>query len=317
MKNKLLVTGGAGFIGSRFIQYMLEKYSEMSIVNLDSLTYAGSLANNKDIQARENYSFVQGDITNSQLVHSIFEQGIDLVVHCAAESHVDRSIDDPHTFVKTNVLGTQVLLDAARTYGVQKFLHVSTDEVYGTLGKTGLFHEETPLEPNSPYSASKAGADFIVRAYHETYQLPVNITRCSNNFGPYQYPEKFIPVMIRQALNDQPLPIYGDGLYIRDWIYVEDHCRALDFVLHKGEDGEIYNIGANNELRNIDLVRIILNYLNKPEALIEYVSDRPGHDRRYALDVSKIRKELGWKPVYSFSDAIEKTINWYKETDKQ
>ncbi|MBA2943264.1 dTDP-glucose 4,6-dehydratase [Paenibacillus sp. CGMCC 1.16610] len=308
---KILVTGGAGFIGSNFVHYMLERYPSYQIINLDALTYAGNLENLRSIQENSNYSFVKGDITDSTLMNSLFEQGVDTVVHFAAESHVDRSILEPDVFVKTNVLGTQVLLEAARKYDVKKFVHVSTDEVYGTLGETGLFTEETPLAPNSPYSASKAGSDLLVRSYHETFGLPVNITRCSNNYGPYQFPEKLIPLMIANALNDKSLPVYGDGLNIRDWLYVEDHCSAIDLVLHKGINGEVYNIGGNNERTNIQIVQTILRELGKPESLIQYVKDRPGHDRRYGIDATKITKELGWEPKHNFETGIHETIRWY------
>lgn len=308
---KILVTGGAGFIGSNFVIYMLNKYPEYQIVNLDALTYAGNLENLSGIESNPQYTFVKGDIADAAVVESIFKQGIDVVVNFAAESHVDRSILDPGIFVQTNVLGTQVLLDAAKKYKVQKYVQVSTDEVYGTLGETGLFTEETPLSPNSPYSASKAGGDLLVRAYHETFGLPVNITRCSNNYGPYQFPEKLIPLMISNVLNDKELPVYGDGLNIRDWLYVEDHCSAIDLVLHKGIIGEVYNIGGNNERTNIQIVKAVLAELGKPESLIRYVKDRPGHDRRYGIDASKITKELGWAPKYYFETGIKETIRWY------
>lgn len=308
---KLLVTGGAGFIGSNFVHYMLKRYSNYEIVNLDALTYAGNLENLTEIEDNSKYLFVKGDIANTELVNRLFEKGINAVIHFAAESHVDKSIMEPDIFVRTNVLGTQVLLEAAKKYGVQKFVHVSTDEVYGTLGETGLFTEETPLAPNSPYSASKAGSDLLVRAYHETFGLPVNITRCSNNYGPYQFPEKLIPLILTNALAEKPLPVYGDGLNIRDWLYVEDHCSAIDLVLHKGVNGEVYNIGGNNERTNIHIVQTILRELGKPESLIQYVKDRPGHDRRYGIDATKITTELGWKPVHNFETGINETISWY------
>ncbi|MEC0227960.1 dTDP-glucose 4,6-dehydratase [Paenibacillus alba] len=310
---KILITGGAGFIGSNFVHYMLDRYPNYQIINLDALTYAGNLENLTSIQENSQYTFIKGDITNEELVSSIFAQGIDRVVHFAAESHVDRSILEPDIFVKTNVLGTQVLLEAARKHAVKKFVHVSTDEVYGSLGETGLFTEETPLAPNSPYSASKAGSDLLVRAYHETFGLPINITRCSNNYGPYQFPEKLIPLMIANALNDKSLPVYGDGLNIRDWLYVEDHCSAIDLVLHKGVDGEVYNIGGNNERTNIQIIQTILHELNKPESLMQFVKDRPGHDRRYGIDATKITNELGWKPKHNFETGIHETIRWYLE----
>jgi dTDP-glucose 4,6-dehydratase len=290
---------------------MLRQYSNLEIVNLDALTYAGNLENLKSVQQDPRLSFVKGDINDKALVNSLFDKGIDIIVHFAAESHVDRSILEPDIFVKTNILGTQVLLDAAKKNNIQKFVHVSTDEVYGTLGDTGLFTESTPLSPNSPYSASKAGSDLLVRAYYETFDLPVNITRCSNNYGPYQYPEKLIPLMILNALNDKELPVYGDGLNTRDWLYVEDHCSAIDLVIHNGVKGEVYNIGGNNERKNIDIIKIILELLGKPESLIKYVQDRMGHDRRYAIDATKITRELGWQPKYNFDTAIKKTVDWY------
>ncbi|MGF7399131.1 dTDP-glucose 4,6-dehydratase [Thermoanaerobacterium thermosaccharolyticum] len=313
---KVLVTGGAGFIGSNFIKYMLEKHKDYKIINLDKLTYAGNLENLKDVENNANYTFVKGDITDRKIVEKIFSDGIDYVVNFAAESHVDRSIEDPGIFLKTNVLGTQVLLDAAKKYGVQKYLQVSTDEVYGSLGETGYFTEQTSLSPNSPYSASKASADLLVRAYHHTFGLPVNITRCSNNYGPYQFPEKLIPLMIINALHGKELPVYGDGLNVRDWLYVEDHCRAIDLVLHKGKIGEVYNVGGNNEKANIEIVRLILKELGKSESLIKYVKDRPGHDRRYAIDSTKIQKELGWKPIYNFDEGMKKTIRWYLDNEE-
>ncbi|ANA79724.1 dTDP-glucose 4,6-dehydratase [Paenibacillus glucanolyticus] len=308
---KLLVTGGAGFIGSNFILYMIQQYPDYQIINMDALTYAGNLENLKSVQHHPNYSFVQADIADKPAVDAIFQQGIDVVVNFAAESHVDRSILEPEIFVNTNVMGTQVLLDAAKKYGVTKFVQVSTDEVYGSLGDTGLFSETTPLAPNSPYSASKAGGDLLVRAYHETFGLPVNITRCSNNYGPYQFPEKLIPLIISRALNDESLPVYGDGLNIRDWLYVEDHCSAIDLVIHQGKIGEVYNIGGNNERTNLHIVKTILEELGKPESLITYVADRPGHDRRYGIDPTKIMNELGWKPKHNFETGIKETIQWY------
>jgi dTDP-glucose 4,6-dehydratase len=309
---KLLVTGGAGFIGSNFVRYMVNKYPEYQIVNLDLLTYAGNPENLKDIENAANYKFVRGDIADREFINGLFqEEKFDYVLNFAAESHVDRSITDPGIFVQTNIQGTLALLDAAKTFGVTKYLQVSTDEVYGTLGETGYFTEETPLAANSPYSASKAGADLLVRAYHETFGLPVNITRCSNNYGPYHFPEKLIPLMIINALHDKELPIYGDGLNIRDWLHVEDHCQAIDLVLHKGRNGEVYNVGGNNERTNIEIVKTILKHLNKPESLMKFVTDRPGHDRRYAIDATKLRTELGWSPKYNFDTGIEQTINWY------
>jgi dTDP-glucose 4,6-dehydratase len=313
---KLLVTGGAGFIGSNFIRYMFETYPDIEIINLDALTYAGNLDNLSGVADKYNYTFCHGDITDGNVVDSLLGIGVDAVVNFAAESHVDRSITDPSVFVRTNVLGTQVLLDGARKHGIKKYLQVSTDEVYGTLGKEGYFTEETPLAPNSPYSASKAGADMLVRAYHETFGLNVNITRCSNNYGPYQFPEKLIPLMVSNALEDKSLPVYGDGLNIRDWLYVEDHCRAIDTVLRNGISGRVYNIGGNNEKTNIVIVTLILEKLGKPKSLITFVKDRLGHDRRYAIDSSKIQKELGWSPKYNFEKGIEMTIDWYRSNQK-
>lgn len=311
---KVLVTGGAGFIGSNFVRYMVKKYPEYNIVNLDSLTYAGNLENLKDIEELSNYKFVKGDIADRQFINQLFkEEKFDYVLNFAAESHVDRSITNPDIFIQTNIQGTQVLLDLAKNAEVKKYLQVSTDEVYGTLGETGYFTEETPLASNSPYSSSKAGADLLVRAYHETFGLPVNITRCSNNYGPFHFPEKLIPLMIINALNDKQLPVYGDGLNVRDWLHVEDHCQAIDLVLHKGENGEVYNVGGNNERTNIEIVKTILKALDKPESLIKYVTDRPGHDRRYAIDATKLREELGWSPKYNFDTGIEQTIKWYLE----
>ncbi|HDV8360443.1 dTDP-glucose 4,6-dehydratase [Bacillus cereus] len=311
---KVLVTGGAGFIGSNFVRYMVKKYPEYNIVNLDSLTYAGNLENLKDIEELSNYKFVKGDIADRQFINQLFkEEKFDYVLNFAAESHVDRSITNPDIFIQTNIQGTQVLLDAAKNAEVKKYLQVSTDEVYGTLGETGYFTEETPLASNSPYSSSKAGADLLVRAYHETFGLPVNITRCSNNYGPFHFPEKLIPLMIINALNDKQLPVYGDGLNVRDWLHVEDHCQAIDLVLHKGENGEVYNVGGNNERTNIEIVKTILKALDKPESLIKYVTDRPGHDRRYAIDATKLCEELGWSPKYNFDTGIEQTIKWYLE----
>ncbi len=307
---KMLITGGAGFIGSNFVRYILDKYSDYEVINLDALTYCGNLENLNDIENNPNYTFVKGDITDKELVFEITVD-VDYIVNFAAESHVDRSIEDPEIFIKSNILGTQVLLDAAKKYHIEKYLQVSTDEVYGSLGETGYFTEDTPLAPNSPYSASKAGADLMVRAYNETFNLPVNITRCSNNYGPYQFPEKLIPLMVSNALEDRPLPVYGKGLNVRDWLHVYDHCTAIDLVLHKGKPGEVYNIGGNNEKKNIEIVKLILQNLNKPESLIKFVKDRLGHDLRYAIDSTKIQKELGWKPKYTFETGIVETIQWY------
>jgi dTDP-glucose 4,6-dehydratase len=325
MKN-ILVTGGAGFIGSNFVKLMLERHYDYKVINIDALTYAGNLENLKDIEENSNYTFVKADITDREKVEEIFKNhDIDSVVNFAAESHVDRSIVEPEVFLTTNIIGTQVLLDTAKKYwkvnpedkycraykqGV-KFLQVSTDEVYGALGETGMFLETMPCLPNSPYSASKASADMIVRAYHETFGMPVNITRCSNNYGPYQFPEKLIPLMINNCLHDKELPVYGDGMQIRDWLHVKDHCAAIDVVLHKGKDGEIYNIGGNNEKANIEIVKLIIGELGKSEHLIKYVKDRPGHDRRYAIDNTKITSELGWSPAYTFEEGIKETIEWY------
>lgn len=309
---KILVTGGAGFIGSNFVNYMVRTYPNYNILNLDALTYAGNLENLKESEGEANYRFVKGDIADRDLINSLFEtENLDVVVNFAAESHVDRSITNPDVFVTTNIQGTQVLLDAARKHEVKKFLQVSTDEVYGSLGAEGYFTETTPLDPNSPYSASKAGADMLVKAYHETYGLPTNITRCSNNYGPFHFPEKLIPLMIINALNDKPLPVYGDGLNVRDWLHVEDHCRAIDLVLHKGKVGEVYNVGGHNEKTNIEVVKEILKQLNKPETLIKYVEDRLGHDRRYAIDPTKLQSELGWEPIYNFETGLKDTVQWY------
>ncbi len=310
---KYLVTGGAGFIGSNFVKYLLEAHSDAEIINLDLLTYAGNLENLSEIEQKPNYQFVKGDIADATLVDSLFRQGLDVIVNFAAESHVDRSIENPGIFVTSNIQGTQTLLDAAKKYGVKKYLQVSTDEVYGALGKTGMFTEKTSLAPNSPYSASKAGADMLVRAYGKTFGLPVNITRCSNNYGPYQFPEKLIPLMIANALEGKALPVYGDGMQIRDWLHVKDHCSAIDTVIQKGVLGEVYNIGGNNEKANIEIVKLILNTLDKPETLIQYVTDRPGHDRRYAIDNTKITTELGWEPSYTFEKGMAETIEWYLE----
>lgn len=315
MKN-LLVTGGAGFIGSNFIRYILASRDDLKIVNLDKLTYAGNLENLKDIEDGQNYEFVLGDITDSLLVSELFKKyKFEYVINFAAESHVDRSILNSEDFIKTNILGTQVLLDHSLKNNIEKFVQVSTDEVYGSLGADGLFTEQTPLSPNSPYSASKASADLLVRAFYKTHKFPGVITRCSNNYGPYQFPEKLIPLMIINAMNDKKLPVYGDGKNVRDWIYVLDHNKAVELVLEKGNPGEVYNIGASQEMKNIDIVKLILKELGKPESLIEYVKDRPGHDRRYAIDSSKIQNELGWMPGYKFEEAIAQTISWYKNNE--
>ncbi len=308
---KILVTGGAGFIGSNFVRYMLEVHSACEVVNLDLLTYAGNLENLADLEGRENYRFVRGDIADSGLLDRLFAEGVDGVVNFAAESHVDRSIEDPGHFLTTNIVGTQALLEAARRFRVNRFLQISTDEVYGSLEGEGAFTEESPLAPNSPYSASKAAADLLCRAYWKTYDLPVVVTRCSNNYGPYQFPEKLIPLFITNALADEPLPVYGDGLYVRDWIYVRDHCSALDRVLHDGRAGEIYNIGADTERTNLEITQTILKKLDKDADLVRHVKDRPGHDRRYAINSSKIQRELGWRPATPFQDGMSYTIEWY------
>ncbi|MEK5490578.1 dTDP-glucose 4,6-dehydratase [Paenibacillus sp. FSL R7-0297] len=312
----ILVTGGAGFIGSNFVLHMVSKYPQYKIINLDSLTYAGNLDNLKSIEGNQSHVFVKGDICDAQFVNSLFDEyQPDAVVNFAAESHVDRSILDPQVFLRTNILGTQTLLDAAKNHWGSKpdakYVQVSTDEVYGSLGETGYFEETTPLAPNSPYSASKASADMFVRAYHETFGLNTSITRCSNNYGPYHFPEKLIPLIISNALEDKEIPVYGDGMNIRDWLYVEDHCRAIDLVLHKGGAGEVYNVGGHNEKGNIDIVKLVLKELGKSEELIKYVKDRAGHDRRYAIDASKIKRELGWEPEVMFDEGILKTIKWY------
>ena len=312
---KLFVTGGAGFIGSNFIQYWLDKHPQDEVVNYDSLTYAGNLENLKSVENNPKYSFVKGDITNSDQVSSALK-GTDIVVHFAAESHVDRSIHEPAVFVKTNVLGTQVLLDAALKESVKRFHHISTDEVFGSLslhdGK--MFSERTNYDPRSPYAASKAGSDHLVRAYHTTYDLPITITNCSNNFGPFQFPEKLIPLAITNILEGKKVPVYGDGLYVRDWLYVEDHCRAVDAVLKDGKIGETYCVGGLTEdINNLEIVKKILKLLDASEDQIEYVKDRPGHDRRYALDWSKIKNGLSWEPLHSFDGWLEKTVTWYKE----
>ncbi len=313
--NKILVTGGAGFIGSNFIQQIVNEYPEWQVANLDKLTYAGNLENLKTVENHPQYSFIKGDITDRELVSSILQQGYDVIVNFAAESHVDRSILDSSPFIKTNIEGTQVLLEAAKEHGIKRFLQVSTDEVYGSLGSTGRFTEETPLAPNSPYSASKAAADLLCRAYYHTHVLPVMITRCSNNYGPFQFPEKLIPLLISNALEDRDIPVYGDGLNVRDWIYVEDHCRALVSVILNGKVGEVYNIGSDNEKTNLELVKSILDIMNKPHSLIKYVTDRPGHDRRYAIDSTKIENSIGWRPCISADEGLREAIQWYVENE--
>lgn len=311
---KILVTGGCGFIGSNFIRYFLKTYPDYSLINVDKLTYAGNLENLSDISHSPRYHFIRGDIAEAPRIEELINKGVDAIVNFAAESHVDRSIEDPGTFMRTNVLGTFILLETVRKFSPRqqiRFMHISTDEVYGSLGETGAFTEETPLAPNSPYAASKTAADMMVRAYHRTYGLPALITRCSNNFGPYQFPEKLIPLMISNAIEGKELPIYGDGMYIRDWIYVEDHCRALDRVLHHGREGEVYNIGGRSERTNLFVAQTILDRLGKSHSLIRFVTDRPGHDRRYAIDFSKIEGELGWRPSLSFEEGIGRTVEWY------
>jgi len=310
---KLLVTGGAGFIGSNFILYLLEQDGDIEIVNLDDLTYAGNLANLKAVEESPRYRFVKGDIADAALVGELMADGIDAVVNFAAESHVDRSIIDPDAFIRTNILGTHVLLDAARKNDISRFVQISTDEVYGSLGPTGYFTEETPLDPTSPYSASKTSADLLALACFKTFGLPVMVTRCSNNYGPYQFPEKLIPLFITNALEDKPLPLYGDGKNVRDWLHARDHAAAIEAVLKTGVPGEVYNIGGNNERTNLEITEAILSALDKPKDLIRFVTDRPGHDRRYAIDSSKIQRELGWEPSYTFDRAMEETVAWYIE----
>jgi len=307
---KLLVTGGAGFIGSCFIRHMLKKHPDYKIINLDALTYAGNIENLDDIKNNPNYKFIKGNICDRNLAREIISE-VDCVVNFAAESHVDNSIKHPEIFIETNVQGTLNLLQASREVGIERYLQVSTDEVYGTLGKTGYFYETTPLAPNSPYSASKASADMLVRAYFETYKMPVLNTRCSNNYGPYQYPEKLIPFFISRLLQNKKVPVYGDGMNVRDWLYVYDHCEAIDIVLHRGEIGEVYNIGGHNEKTNMEITRLILNAMGKDENSIEYVEDRLGHDRRYAISNDKITNELGWSPSITFEEGIKLTIDWY------
>ncbi|OGC79322.1 MAG: dTDP-glucose 4,6-dehydratase [candidate division Zixibacteria bacterium RBG_16_40_9] len=310
---RLLVTGGCGFIGSNFVRFLLKKYPDYKIINLDKLTYAGNLENLSGVEKNLNYKFIQGDICNSQLVNQILEEEqIDSIINFAAESHVDRSLYDPMVFVQTNFVGTQVLLQSALQHKVSLFLQISTDEVYGPVLGNQKYKEDEPLSPSSPYAASKASADLLALSYFKSFNLPLVIARPTNNFGAYQFPEKLIPLFISNALEDKSLPIYGDGLYIRDWLYVEDHCQALDLILHKGMKGEIYNISSHNEKTNLEITNLILGGLGKPKSLIKHVPDRPAHDRRYALDSTKLEKELGWKSKISFEKALQETINWYK-----
>lgn len=306
----LLVTGGAGFIGSCFIRHIINKYKDYKVINLDALTYAGNIENLDDIKDNSNYTFVHGNICDKKLVRELIKES-DCVINFAAESHVDRSISAPEIFIETNVQGTLNLLQASKEIGIERFLQVSTDEVYGSLGNSGYFYETTPLAPNSPYSASKASADMLVRAYHETYNMPVLNTRCSNNYGPYQYPEKLIPLFISKLKKGEKVPVYGDGLNVRDWLYVYDHCSAIDTVLHNGKVGEIYNIGGHNEKTNLEITRLILDAMGKDDSYIKYVSDRLGHDRRYAISNDKITSELGWEPSVTFEEGIKLTIDWY------
>ena len=312
MKN-ILITGGAGFIGSNFLRLILRERPNYRIINLDKLTYAGNLSSISDLADNPNHEFIQGDIADYDLVESIMLKGVDAIINFAAESHVDRSIEDPEVFIRSNINGVHNLLEAARRHGVKKFLQISTDEVYGDLGDTGFFTEETPIEPSSPYSSSKAAADLLVQAWHRTFGLNTNITRCSNNYGPYQFPEKLIPVLCSKALANQPIPIYGDGSNIRDWIHVEDHNWAVLDVLEKGVSGRVYNIGSNNEQSNLELAKMLLRILGKPESLLTFVKDRPGHDWRYAIDSSRIQTELGWRPRYPLEMGLKQTIEWYQE----
>lgn len=309
---RLLVTGGAGFIGSNFIHYLLQKYPEYRILNLDKLTYAGNLENLADLEHNPRYTFIQGDICDPECVQTALQQGVDVVINFAAESHVDRSILASSEFVQTNIVGTLNLLECCRKNKIGRYLQISTDEVYGSLGPAGAFTEQTPIAPNSPYAASKASADLLVRSYCHTHGFPALITRCSNNYGPYQFPEKLIPLLITNAMADLPLPIYGDGMYVRDWIHVEDHCTAIDAVLHHGRIGEVYNAGGHQELPNLDVAHKILKALNKNASLLTYVQDRPGHDRRYAIDSTKLETELNWHPQISFDDGLTATIDWYR-----
>ncbi len=309
---KLLVTGGAGFIGSNFVRFILEKYADYRIVNLAKLTYAGNLENLCGLENHPRHQFIHGDICDAETVTKILEQGVDAVINFAAESHVDRSILHSHDFVRTNIVGTHTLLELCRKHKISRFIQISTDEVYGSLGSSGAFTERSPIQPNSPYAASKASADLLVRSYHRTHGFPGIITRCSNNYGPFQFPEKLIPLFISNALCGMPLPLYGDGMNVRDWIHVRDHCAAVDIVLHKGKAGEVYNIGARHELPNLEIALLILKLLGKDQKLITFVEDRPGHDRRYAMDPSKIERELGWRSEIDFDAGLRETIEWYR-----
>jgi len=311
---KILVTGGAGFIGSNFIRFLLRGRKEYQIINLDKLTYAGNLENLADLNQSPNYEFVRGDICDGKLMDRLLGDGVEGVVNFAAESHVDRSLYEPDVFIQTNVVGVQILLHAGLRHKIKKFVQVSTDEVYGSLGvQDPKFREDFPLAPNSPYSASKAAGDLLARSYFKTYGFPAVVTRCSNNYGPYQFPEKLIPLFVTNAIENRPLPVYGDGLNVRDWIHVEDHCRALELVLEKGKPGEIYNVGGEAERTNLEITKHILQIIEKPESLMHYVTDRPGHDRRYAIDFSKIEKEIGWKPLYSLEEGLQQTVRWYMD----
>ncbi len=309
---RILVTGGCGFIGSNFIRFFLSRYPDHSIINLDKLTYAGNPQNLRDLSGNSRYRFVKGDIADPDTLEALSPERIDGIIHFAAESHVDRSIDDAEAFIHTNVLGTYQLLSFARRHHVPRFLHVSTDEVYGELGDQGAFTEDSPIRPNSPYAASKASSDLMVRSFFRTYRLPVLITRCSNNYGPYQFPEKLIPLMITNAMRDKPLPVYGNGLNVRDWIYVTDHCEAVARIFFEGKEGEVYNIGGDGERTNLEVVQVILDYMEKPRSLITFVKDRPGHDYRYAMDYSKLKESLGWEPTVSFDEGIKLTVDWYR-----
>ncbi len=310
---KILVTGGAGFIGANFVLEMLATHEDVEIVNFDALTYAGNLENLRSVEDDPRHRFVRGDVCDADAVASVLDESIDAVVHFAAESHVDRSVEGPDVFLRTNVMGTQVLLERVRELRQGRFVMIGTDEVYGSLGAEGAFTETTPLAPNSPYSASKASADLLCRAYHHTFGVDVVITRCSNNYGPFQFPEKLIPLMIANAMDDRELPVYGDGRNVRDWLHVRDHCRAIDVVMRRGRSGEVYNVGGNSERENIEVVKALLDHLGKPHDLITYVTDRPGHDRRYAIDATKIREELGWEPRVVFEDGLGETIAWYRD----